>query len=347
MTDVQSIADMFRILADIDFEDASPLWARLTREAADDPEVLTMLLPAAPRDRLPHLLLAAVQYELAASGADAITTFGAEPYAAFRSWCIDHRDELEGLTATRFVQTNEVGRCAALLPCLSFVARQSRQPLAVLEVGASAGLNLRFDTYRYVYGEQPPIGPDDSRVVLQPRLVGDGRPDADFPTVTWRIGVDRRPVDVGNDDDVRWIRSCLWPEQHWRRELFDAAIDAARDDPPELVTGDAMELLADLVGRAPDDAALCVVHTAVIAYLPDPPAFVQRLRELARDRPIWWVSGEAPGLVPPLVTSIDEPDSTTFAYGVVPLGVDVEPRVLAHAGSHGAWMRSLVQSWGR
>jgi hypothetical protein len=341
MTDVQPIADLFRILADIDFEDASPLWARLSREAADDPEVLTMLLPAAPRDRLPHLLLAAVQYLLAAEGTDAIEAFGAEPYAAFRSWCIEHRDELEGLVATRFVQTNEVGRCAALLPCLSLAATRSGQPLAIVEVGASAGLNLRFDSYRYRYGPQPPIGADGAGVELAPRMVGDGRPDVDIPPVHWRMGIDRRPVDVGNDDDVRWIRSCLWPEQHWRRDLFDAAVAAARDDPPEIVTGDAVETLPDLVGRAPTDAALCIVHTAVIAYLPDPPAFVDLLRQLARDRPIWWVSGEAPGLVPALVTAVDEQDSTTFAYGVVPLGTDESPRVVAHAGSHGAWIRCV------
>ncbi|MBV9284479.1 MAG: DUF2332 family protein, partial [Acidimicrobiia bacterium] len=62
MTDpgLDAVAGMFRVLADFDFEGASPLYHRLATAAADDPEVVALLLPAAPRDRMPHLLFAAV-----------------------------------------------------------------------------------------------------------------------------------------------------------------------------------------------------------------------------------------------------------------------------------------------
>jgi hypothetical protein len=56
------------------------------------------------------------------------------------------------------------------------IARRTRRPLRLLEVGASAGLNLRFDSYRYELGDER-WGPADSDVVLRSRL--SGRPPLD------------------------------------------------------------------------------------------------------------------------------------------------------------------------
>lgn len=339
--EIEAVANLFRLLAAIDYRGASPLYERLAEEAAEDPEVLAVLLPAAPRDRLPHLLFAAVQYLLLAEGTDPIAAFGSEPYAAFRSWCLAHRSEIEQLARTRVVQTNEVGRCAALFPCLATVAERTRQPLALAEVGASAGLNLLFDRYRYLFGPGLEAGPEDSRVVLRPRLRGDGTPPLSMPDVPWRRGLDRQPVDITDDEAVRWLRSCIWPEQHWRIDLFERAAAAARHDPPTLVTGDVFESLPSLLRSAPPDAALCVVHTAFLTYVPDHPRFGELLNGLARERPIWWVSGEGTSLVPqlrapPLETHAD---GISFLYGVVPLGIPGErPRALARAGAHGAWL---------
>src|SRR5215475_2460795 len=149
---IEHIARIFDLLADVDFKGISPLYERLTRECAREPEVLALLLAAPVPDRLPYLLFAAVQYLLLANGSDPLTAFDGEPISRFREFCLDHRAAIEELVATRFTQTNEVGRCAALLPCLAAVAAATRRPLAVIEVGCSAGLNLGFDRYRYAYG---------------------------------------------------------------------------------------------------------------------------------------------------------------------------------------------------
>src|SRR5262245_24116887 len=113
--ELDGVAQMFRALAEIDFHPGS-LYERLAWGAADDPEVLALLLPAKPRDRLPHLLFAAVQYLLLGDGSDPLEAFGLEPFAVFRDWCLEHRDEIEALVATHVVQTNEVARCAGSLP---------------------------------------------------------------------------------------------------------------------------------------------------------------------------------------------------------------------------------------
>jgi hypothetical protein len=340
--EVDDVAALFRLLADIDFPGASPLWERLTREAADDREVVSLLLPAAPADRLPHLLLAAVQYVLLGDGSDPLVEFEGKPASVFTAWCVAHRDAIEQIVATHVVQTNEVGRCAGLLPCLAHVAQRSRRPLALVEVGASAGLNLHFDCYRYDFGSNGAVGPAASNVVLRPRVEGVCPSPLSIPSVAWRCGIDRRPVDITDDDEVRWLRACIWPEQRERIERLEHAVTIARRDRPTIVKGDVFEALPKVVADVPRDAALCIAHTAVLGYVTDGPGFRRLLGDLARERPVWWVSGEAQGTVEQLTPPSPPPAPTAFVYGVVPLGVDgEEPRALVRAGSHGSWIEWL------
>lgn len=341
MDDLEGVAAMFRGLAEIDFRDRSPLYEQLALAAADDPEVLSLLLPAAPTDRYPHLLMAAVQHLLLAEGSSPLEAFASpDPYPAFRSWCLSHRAAIESLTGRRVVQTNEVARCAGLMPCFAAVAEASGgRPLALLEVGSSAGLNLLFDRYRYDFGPGASVGAAAASVVIRPLVSGRPPAVAGVPTVAWRRGLDRNPVDVTSDEDVRWLRACIWPEQHARRALLEQAVAEARRDPPTVVPGDALEALGALARTAPADAVLCVFHTAVLAYLPDPAKFGERLAEVAEERPLWWVSGEPPGFVAPLAgrpVPAPEQDHLAFHYGIVPLNLPTHsPRILASADPHG------------
>jgi Uncharacterized protein conserved in bacteria (DUF2332) len=341
--DLSELGDLFRLLAEVEFHGSSPLYERLCIGAAEEPEILAMLLQAAPADRMPHLLFGAMQFLLLVEGTDPIEQFGTAPFEHFRTWCLDRRPEIENLVAARFTQTNEVGRCAALLPTLSTVAQLTGLPLALLEVGASAGLNLLLDRYRYVYRQGEETGKGDAEVVLCPRLRGTTIPPLSVPIIAWRMGLDRHPVDVYDEEAVTWLRSCIWPEQRWRIELFERAVSEARKDPARVSAGDAVESLAQVVHGVPENLALCIVHTAVINYLPDPVSFTQTLVDLSASRPIWWVSGEAQGMV----RELPQPpppggEALPFLYGVVPLGVEGHaPRTLALARSHGTWIEWL------
>ena len=339
-SEFESVAGLFRFLAEHDFRGASPLYENLAQAAADDRELLALLDPAAPPDRVPYLLFAAVQYLLLGEGRDPVHVFGADPFPVFRAWCLDHRPELERLVSSRVNQTNEVGRCAALAPALAVIAGVAGQPLAVVEVGASAGLNLLFDRYRYVYGPGVAAGPADSACVLSPRLEGALTPPTAMAEVAWRAGLDRQPVDVADDDAVRWLRACIWPGQRWRILQFEQAVAIARQDPPRVIAGDAVDDLPRVVAAAPRDAALCVVHTAVLRYLPDPARFTGMLASLARERPLWWLAGETPGLITELgATGPPAREGIFFNYGVIPLGMAGQrPQFLARAGRHGAWL---------
>jgi hypothetical protein len=339
-SEIDDIGYLFRVLAELDYRGVSPLYDRLAVAAADDPDILRLLLPAARLERLPHLLFAAVQFLLLEVGSGPLEAFQDRPYEVFRDWCLARGGEIEALVATRFLQTNEVGRCAALVLCLASVAARSGRPLAVLEVGASAGLNLAFDRYRYVFDGQS-VGVGDGGVVIEPQVVGTPIPPFAVPAVVWRRGLDRCPVDVTDDDAVRWLRACIWPEQAGRRVLFDRAVALSRVHPPEIVTGDAITDLAAAAAGAPTDAALSIVHSAVLPYIADRKAFVAALNDLAAERPVWWVSGEVHGLVRDLPEPPTPTEGNAYVYGVVPLGVDAEPRVVARAGPHGVWLEWL------
>jgi hypothetical protein len=222
----------------------------------------------------------------------------------------------------RRTQTNEARRCAVLLPVLA----ACRQPLALLEVGASAGLCLYPDRYAYRYSAGPVLG--DSPLVLECRVTGDAPLPSALPDVAWRAGLDVNPLDVTDDEDVRWLESLVWPEQTERFEILRQAVTIARADPAPVVAGDlTRDLLATAAG-APEHALLVVFHSAVLSYLDDEQrsAFRRELADLAGHRPVVWVSNEGPGVM------VDVP---TPPAGPVPFVLARDAAPLAYADPHG------------
>ncbi|TRW95757.1 DUF2332 domain-containing protein [Paracoccus sp. M683] len=197
-------------------------------------------------------------------------------------------------------QTNEVGRSAALIGAARFLAGLSPLPLDLLELGASAGLNLNF--HRYLLAPDRGLAPDPrifgpGDVVLAPVWQGD-LPATAF-TVGAGEGVDLRPVDARRDAD-RLLAYC-WPDQRERMARLRAALGLARDLPPRVVAGDAADFLEDrLACRKPGHVRM-VYHTVAWQYFPPAvqarcEAAIQRAGALASaDAPLAHVSMEADG----------------------------------------------------
>ena len=233
----------------------------------------------------------------------------------------------------RATQTNEAGRCAVLLP---FLARLP-QPIALLEVGASAGLCLLPDRYSYRYTRagdddvvlHPVDGPSD--VLLTCAVAGVEVPDR-LPEVVWRAGLDLAPVDVADADACAWLETLVWPEHDDRRARLRAALQVARREPPLVVAADALDGLAGLAAGAPSGATLVVVHSAVLAYLDGPArsGFV----DLVTGLPGHWISKEG-ALVLPQTAALESADPRR---GFV-VSVDGEPR--AYADPHGHSLTAL------
>ena len=157
-------------------------------------------------------------------------------------------------------QTNEVGRCAALLPAMP------AGPLALVEVGASAGLCLMLDRFHYDYGTIE-IGDETSPVRLHCALRGDVEPPLALPQIAWRSGLDIEPVDLNDPERARWLMACIWPDHVGRRTRLEAAIRLWKQDAPPVRRGDLIDDFPTLLAEVPLDATLVVFHSAVLPYV--------------------------------------------------------------------------------
>jgi len=270
-----TIASAYREFAAREARGVSPIYERLADAVAGDEEVLGLLgdLPTAKQQ--PNLLLAVVRL------------LGGPLDDSFREFVVGNWAVIAPEMRRRATQTNEIGRCAALLPVLAALP----QPLALIDVGASAGLLLYPDKYSYRYGSHR-VG--SSAPILDCRATGLNPPPT-RPTVAWRAGVDLNPLDVTDPGDVAWLEALIWPEHAHRRERLHAAIEIARDDPPRLVRGDALAALPGLAAQAPADATLVVYHSSVLYQMPPPDR--SRFVDLVREWKGHWVSIEAPDVI--------------------------------------------------
>ena len=243
------------------------MYAELAYGVSGDAELVAMASQKRKRQPAPNMLFAAVQYLLLNGAEHPLTDhypiiLGVErpmqpAFPLFRDFCLEHRDEILELLGTRATQTNVVRRCTCLLPAFSIVSREADgAPLALIDLGASAGLNLNFDRYGYRYqrggAEVLRWGEADARVGLEAELLGVGTPDlARSIDVVRRVGVDTNPIDLRDHDQLTWLRALIWPEHVERHQrLVEAAAELERQ-PIELLRGDGAELLPRLIADVP------------------------------------------------------------------------------------------------
>ncbi|MQA94502.1 MAG: DUF2332 family protein [Streptosporangiales bacterium] len=313
----RTTADRYRRFAEWEAPGVSETYGELAGGVAADPELIALLdgLPSAKRQ--PNLLFGAVRF----------LDGPVRDYAAFRAWTRRHWDRIRAVMLERRTQTNEPGRCATLLPLLATLP----EPLALIEVGASAGLCLYPDRYAYSYDGRPPIGPDGA-VVLGCATTGPVPLPARPPAVAWRAGIDLNPLDVRDPDAVRWLDSLIWPEHEHRRERLRAAVRIAAADPPHLVRGDLNRALADLVARVPDGATPVIFHSAVLPYMA--PADRERFAGTVRDLPGHWVANEAPEVLPEIGRAAPPPPAHEAVFVLA-----LDGRPVAFTGPHGRSLR--------
>jgi hypothetical protein len=264
---------------------------------------------------------------------------GIEPYALsgdwpdFRSALESQREFLARFVREQAVQTNEVQRCYALLPAFLELARESgAETLDLVELGPSAGLNLLWDRYAYVYragrwgsSELQLTGVEYQPV---PREVLSRRID-----VRRRVGIDLEPVDVTTDHGARLLHAFLWPGRVERAQRLRTAIRILRREPPTLVRGDYVELLPSLLAERDDEALTVVFQTASTGYIGRERRAALRalLEEAGRSGPLGWVSTRA-------VEELEEDrhDSYELEVALWPGG---GRRLLLRSDFHGRWLR--------
>ena len=318
------------------------MYAELAYGVSLDDELLALAARKRSRQPAPNMLFAAVQY-LLLNGVEhslALHYPGVsgeerpfEPaFPEFRAFCLEHREQIARIIASRSTQTQVVRRCTCLLPVFSLIYRESTAPLALIDIGASGGLNLNFDRYAYLYrrdgSETIYWGQNQASVTLDADLRGPGTLpllEESIPIAS-RDGIDLNPIDLSNPDQLLWQRALIWPEHRERhRQLIEAGAEL-NESPVRLHRGDATELLPGLLMEITDDMAPVVYSTAALYQFPrvSRRRLSEGLAAYSRERPVWQVALE--GVHPPSLTLTRYRDGSG------------ESELLARASPHGWWI---------
>ena len=316
-TNAAETAKLYREWARVEAHGSSLIYERLALAVAEDHAILEFLSKVEPVKRQPNLLFGALRWH----------NVTVDDPAEALAWLIEHQDAVLAVMRNRLTQTNEVARCATLLPALALLP----QPLALIEVGASAGLCLLYDSWRYHYTGSCVdrwVGPTKSPLTLSCITTGDVPVPQEVPDIVWRAGLDLNPIDAADPDARRWLQALVWPEHHERADRLDAALAVAAQAAPHIVAGDLVTDLPKLLDQAPTGATVVVTHSAALAYLDEDErnAFIT----LLADSRVHRLGAEGPRVLPHLTKQI--PDDVDINGRFV---VSLDDRALALAQPHG------------
>ncbi len=324
----------------------SPLYARLTEGVRDDPELRAFAAQAKKGQPPANILYASVHFLLLRGAEHPLRRFypnlggntrvtDEDPVPHFIDFVAQHRDALTPLIVSKITNTNEVGRCALLHPAFRAMAMEAGEPLDLIEIGPSAGLNLIWDRYgvRYHRGSETFALPvSDPALTLDCELRGPNNPPlGPSPKIANRLGLELNPVNLDDPDQRDWLRALVWPGMHARFERLEAALKVHASHRPEIRVGSALDLLPDALRDMPEDQPVGVYHSFVVYQ------FTREMREVLDSilvmaglrRPVWRIGIEGS------VSGVNRVTLTHYYDGAR------EEQVLAHCHPHGAWLEWL------
>ncbi|MGD0189421.1 MAG: DUF2332 domain-containing protein [Rhizomicrobium sp.] len=321
----------------------APLYTRFVEGIAQDDDLKALAATVRKGQPMANILLAAV-HVLLLRGAEhplrrlypnlngGVRLNSEDAFPLFRDFVEHHRVELVPLIATKVTNTNEVGRSAFLHAGFRATAAQAGTPLHLIEIGPSAGLNQRWDSYRVNYrrgDEAFGVGLAGSQVVIETELRGAGiPPHGKNPEIGSRVGLELNPVDLGDPDQRDWLRALVWPDHIARFGQLENALAMAQGWKPNIRVGDALASLPEVLAEIPAGEPVCVYHTFVTYQ------FSAEMREALDDmlvgisvrRPVHRLSieGTLSGAAPMLLYS--------YRDGAK------DKQTLANCSPHGSWL---------
>ena len=288
---------------------SSPLFAELARHCAADPDILELSAVARRGQPIAMFVMLATQYLLFRSPQEKLARYfpsmtstpkpAAEAFPLFREFCLERRSELMHLLATRTVNSNLVERASTIVPAIQHVKTLAGEPLTLVEICCSAGLNLLFDEYHYDYGTAGQVGNEDAAVRLSSKVLGEHRPPIQaVPLVAEKIGVDLVTVDCSDPDARVWMEAMLFPEWRDEREHLKKALLLRAARKSRMLTGSAPEVLPALLLEL--QGPVVVLHSYCMGQWPDEAQsrLDEVLRAASHHRDIHRVGIEVPGTEP-------------------------------------------------
>ena len=325
----------------------SPLYGFLAERIGGDERLKTLAARARPGQPRANMLLGAVHYLLLKGFphplADYYPSLGGsktvaegEPFALFVDFVGENEAELATLIESRTTNTNEVGRSALLHPGFRFLHAQAPAPLALIEIGPSAGLNMLWDQYGVRYWREGKevlaLGPQ-TELVIDCELRGPQLPvSGPTPAVAQRLGLELNPNDLEDAGNRDWLCALVWPEHVERLSRLRTAIRVRRKMNLKIVSGDALETLMAAIAATPPKSTVCIYHTVALYQFSS--AMKQSLEDLLTvaglRRQVFRLGFELAADMRQLL------GLRCYHDGVC------EERILAEAQPHGSWMQWLA-----
>lgn len=310
----------FRRFAEQEARGHSPLYEAITLGVAGDPRIVEILSRLPEAKQQPNLLLGAFRM-VCGTPAD---------WPDFRTRFMARTADIVSEMNARQTQTNEPGRCAVLLPLLA----RLHQPLALVEVGASAGLCLLPDRYAYTFNGKL-LGRAGATPVFACKVSAGTPVPAQLPEIAWRAGLDLNPVNPRDPSQMSWLEALVWPDQPDRLDRLRAAVAVARNNPVRVMQGDLLTNLPAVLDQAPRGPTVAVFHSATLAYVRDPAQRTEFARTVF-DAGAVWISHEVPGTFPDIAERV----AKAGPPGAFLLSVNGQP--VAWTDPHGAWIEWLA-----
>ncbi|MGE0387746.1 MAG: DUF2332 domain-containing protein [Gammaproteobacteria bacterium] len=288
----------------------SPFLENFYATVAADPALVELASHARPGQHVHFLFHAVLHYLLLRQPDAALAAFypSIAPHPApadamgpaLRTFCLENADAIRTELAQRTIQTTVVNRAAYYLLAVAHAsAAAAGAPLALVELGPSAGLNLLFDRYRYDFGTGSAFGDAGAPLTVTPNFRGAvPTPPAEMPRLSARIGIDLNVIDLAREADRLWLLAVLPPDWSDERCMVQAAMDYRVAQPLDIRQGDAVALLPRVSAEL--DGDLCILHSACINYWPIPAReqFELWLRDTSRIRTVHRLSMEQPSPIP-------------------------------------------------
>lgn len=341
------------------FAMGAPLYSCFADRTAREPEILELMSQAAPMQRIPVLLFASVHYLLLdqpdhplavqypnlrpAMDEESWSTqdFIRDPGDDFVEFVLTHRSEIAALLASRSTQTNEIARCNWFLFPFHLI-EEKFGPISRIDVGSSAGLTLLFPHLTFNLQPGGVVGPGQG-LTMQCVIRGTPPIPTHVPRVPWSVGIDARPISVLDDEEIRWLEACVWPDHVDRFDRLVAAVDLARQHQISVRKGDAIADVAELIAEAQHHGHPVITTSWVMNYLSPEQrrSFVAELDRIGAAIDFSWVIAESPRETPelPVTAKIDE-DITVISLVTWHRGQRNSQR-LATTHPHGSWV-----NWG-
>ncbi|MGE0386324.1 MAG: DUF2332 domain-containing protein [Gammaproteobacteria bacterium] len=337
----------------------SVLYSTLCDRARHDAEIVALAARARP-GAPPHFsLLCAVHYLLHRQRDAPLARWYAtlcdsplppeQAWTPFRDFCLARAPEIVALMRERTVQSTAAERAAYVLPLLAHVAGIAGEPLGLIEIGASAGVLLAFDDYRYEFGDFS-IGPQDSPVRIRSRWAGPAAAaPRRMPAIGARIGLDLHPVDLSDPDARAWILGSIFPEWRQQHANLQAAFDLVARRGIRTLAGDALDNLDEALAQVPDP--LCILHSHCLYYWPAAAkqALDDRLRGIGRRRTVHRIGIEQPDGYAARARDAARAGRPAADESIFPLatctlyrGGEAQSRTLARCGQYGDFVDWLA-----